>query len=159
MDLYITHFSLRSPYLIPVDNCELCLKFGEVALFNCNLAVMASSPLSTGIWWTHALHQRGLNAKRPTLVFFLSPTNLFKHMDRQAHTGDTVLAKSKEETGRNQKLPWWLEGGKGRQKTLAPLPYTVNWEVKSSLFSPFSIWECPVSSWWWTSQSDESENI
>ncbi len=49
VDLCITHFSLRSPYLIPVDNCELCMKFGEVALFNCNLAVTASSPLSTGI--------------------------------------------------------------------------------------------------------------
>jgi len=29
-------------------------------------------------------------------------------MIRQAHTGDTVLVKSNEMTGRTQTLPWWL---------------------------------------------------
>ncbi len=33
-------------------------------------------------------------------------------MDRQARTGNTVLVKSREMTGRSQTLPWWLwEGG------------------------------------------------
>jgi hypothetical protein len=33
--------------------------------------------------------QRGLNTKRPKLVFFLAPTE--PYMDRLARTGDTVL--------------------------------------------------------------------
>ncbi len=34
-----------------------------------------------------------LTAERPTLVFFLAPTNLSNHMDSQARTGDTVLVR------------------------------------------------------------------
>jgi hypothetical protein len=30
-------------------------------------------------------------------------------MIRQARTGDTLLAKSREMTSRTQTLPWWLE--------------------------------------------------
>jgi hypothetical protein len=37
-------------------------------------------------------------------------------MIRQARTGDTVLAKSRETTGRTQTLPWWL-GGEGVKTT------------------------------------------
>jgi hypothetical protein len=37
-------------------------------------------------------------------------------MDKQARTGDTVLVKSKEMTGRIQTLPWWL-GGEGVKTT------------------------------------------
>jgi hypothetical protein len=56
--------------------------------------------------------QRGLITKRPTIVFFFRvPRNLSHHMDRQARTGDTVLVKSREMTGRTQTLPWWLGGG------------------------------------------------
>ncbi len=58
----------------------------------------------------HRLYQRGLNTKRPTLVF------LSNHMDRQARTGDTVLVKRREMTDRAQTLPWWL-GGKGIKTT------------------------------------------
>ncbi len=38
-------------------------------------------------------------------------------MDRQAHTGDTVIVKSREMTGRSRILPWWLgrEGVKTTQ--------------------------------------------
>jgi hypothetical protein len=32
-------------------------------------------------------------------------------MDRQARTGDTVLVKSREMTGRSQILLWWQGGG------------------------------------------------
>jgi hypothetical protein len=32
-------------------------------------------------------------------------------MDRQALSGDTVLVKSSQMTGRSQRLPWWLGGG------------------------------------------------
>ncbi len=35
---------------------------------------------------------------------------------RQARTGDTVLVKSREMTGRTQTLSWWL-GGEGIQTT------------------------------------------
>jgi hypothetical protein len=37
-------------------------------------------------------------------------------MDRQARTGDRVLVKSREMTGMNQTLPWWL-GGEGVKTT------------------------------------------
>ncbi len=40
------------------------------------------------------------------------PRNLSNHMDRQARTGDTVLVKSREMTGRSQTLKWWLGGGR-----------------------------------------------
>jgi hypothetical protein len=48
-------------------------------------------------------------------------------MDRQALTGDTVLVKHREMTGRSQTLPWWLEEGRiykddRKQNTLTPLP-------------------------------------
>jgi hypothetical protein len=45
--------------------------------------------------------QRGLNTKRPTVVSFWVPRNLSHHMIRQARTGDTVLVKNRETTGRN----------------------------------------------------------
>jgi hypothetical protein len=41
---------------------------------------------------------------------FLVPRNLSHHMDRQARTGDTVLVKSREITGRSQTLTWLLMG-------------------------------------------------
>ncbi len=47
----------------------------------------------------------------PRSPFVWFPQNLSNHMDRQARTGDTVLVESKEMTGRNQKLPWWLWRG------------------------------------------------
>ncbi len=53
----------------------------------------------------NGLDERGLNTKRPTLVFFLPP-----HMDRQARTGD-----SRGLTGMSQTLPRWL--GEKRAKT------------------------------------------
>ncbi len=56
--------------------------------------------------------QRGLNIKRHTLVFFLAPRNLSNHMDRQAHTSNTVLVKCRELTGRRQTMPKWLGGGR-----------------------------------------------
>jgi hypothetical protein len=59
--------------------------------------------------------QRGLNTKRPTVVFFLGPTTpLPHHMIMQARTGDTALVKRREMTGRTQTLPWWLGGRRGK---------------------------------------------
>ncbi len=46
----------------------------------------------------------------PRSSSFWLPRNLSDRMDRQARTGDTVLIKSREMTGRSQTLPWWLEG-------------------------------------------------
>ncbi len=46
--------------------------------------------------------QRGFNTKRPYTVqssFVWVPRNLFHHMIRQAHTGDTVLIKRREMIG------------------------------------------------------------
>jgi hypothetical protein len=57
------------------------------------------------------LQQRGLNTERSKPVFFWLPRTLSNHMDRQARTGETVLDKSREMTGRSQTLPWWLGGG------------------------------------------------
>jgi hypothetical protein len=51
--------------------------------------------------WVSSNAER-MNTKRPTLVFFWDPRNLSNHMDRQAHTGDTVIVKSREMTGRSQ---------------------------------------------------------
>jgi hypothetical protein len=46
-------------------------------------------------------------------------------MDRQAHTGDAVLVKSREMIGRAKTLPRWLGGRRGKddikQNTLTPL--------------------------------------
>jgi hypothetical protein len=40
--------------------------------------------------------QRGLNSKRPTIVFFLGPTKPCSSYNyRQARAGDTVLDKSR----------------------------------------------------------------
>jgi hypothetical protein len=57
--------------------------------------------------------QKGLNTRRPTIVFFLVLTNLSHHVIRhwQARSGDTMLVKSTDMTGRTQTLPWWLGGG------------------------------------------------
>jgi hypothetical protein len=62
--------------------------------------------------------------------FWLS-RNLSKHMDRQAHTGDAVLVKSREMTGIGAKhcRGGWREEGKRRQKTkyFGPVATYVNY--------------------------------
>ncbi len=50
------------------------------------------------------------------LSSFWPPQNLFNDMDGQARTGDKVLFKSRETTGRSQTLSWWL-GGAGVKTT------------------------------------------
>jgi hypothetical protein len=55
--------------------------------------------------------QRGLNTKRPTIVFFWVPRKLSHHMIRQARTGDTVVVKSREMTGRTHCRGGWEEKG------------------------------------------------
>ncbi len=47
----------------------------------------------------------------PRLSSFWLSQNLYNHVDRQARTGDIVLVKSREMTGRSQTLPWRLGGG------------------------------------------------
>jgi hypothetical protein len=49
----------------------------------------------------------------PRASSFWVPRNLSHNMDRQARTGDTVLVKSIEMTGRIQTLRWWLGGVDG----------------------------------------------
>jgi hypothetical protein len=52
-------------------------------------------------------------------------------MDRQARTGDAVLVKSREITGRNQTVPCWLGGKENRkQNTLAPLLIVLGSSIK-----------------------------
>jgi hypothetical protein len=46
----------------------------------------------------------------PRSSSFWIPRNLSHHIDSQARTGNTVLDKSREMTGRTQTLPWWLRG-------------------------------------------------
>jgi hypothetical protein len=49
------------------------------------------------------LNHRGLNTKRPTIVFFLGvPRNLSRHMIRQHRTGDIGLVRSREKTVRSR---------------------------------------------------------
>jgi hypothetical protein len=71
-----------------------------------------------------SIYHRGLNTKRPTIVFFWVPRNLSHHMIRQARTGDTDLVRSREMTCRKT-LPWVAGGRRGnddrKQNTLAPL--------------------------------------
>jgi hypothetical protein len=55
-----------------------------------------------------------LKTERPT-------SHLSNHMSRQALTGDTVLVRSIESTGRSQTLPWWLGEGGVKTTELAPL--------------------------------------
>jgi hypothetical protein len=68
--------------------------------------------------------QRGLNTKRHTFLYFLG--SFPRNLSNQAltATGDTILVKSREMTGRTQMLPWWW-GRMGKddrkQNTLAPL--------------------------------------
>ncbi len=60
--------------------------------------------------------QKGLNTTRvPRSSSFFIPRNLSNHMDGRACTGDTVLVRSREMTGRGQTLPRWL--GRGGVKT------------------------------------------
>jgi hypothetical protein len=52
---------------------------------------------------------RGINIlSGPRLSSLWLPRNLSNHMDRQARTGDTVLAKGSKITGWCQTMPWWL---------------------------------------------------
>jgi hypothetical protein len=69
-------------------------------------------------------HQRGLNTKRPTNVFFWVPRNLSHRMDRQARTSDAVQVKSREMTSRTHTLPWWL--GVEEVKTIESCTTAVN---------------------------------
>ncbi len=46
----------------------------------------------------------------PTIFNAMKPLYLYG-LDRQARTGDTVLVKIREMTGRSQTLPWWLGAG------------------------------------------------
>ncbi len=71
---------------------------------------MLQSSLCVGILEkSTGARQRGLNTKRPTIVFFLGPTNPLP----SSRIGDTVVVKRREMIGRTQTtLPWWL-GGKG----------------------------------------------
>jgi hypothetical protein len=50
--------------------------------------------------------------ERPTIVFFFGSHETSPIIIRQAHTGVTVLIKSREMTGRTETLPWRM-GEKG----------------------------------------------
>ncbi len=55
---------------------------------------------------------------------FLLLRNLSNHTYRQARTGDTVLVRSREITGRSQTLQWgdWVRRGKDvRKKIIGPV--------------------------------------
>jgi hypothetical protein len=52
----------------------------------------------------------------PRSSSFWVPRNLSHHMIRQACFGDTVLVKSRKMTGRNQTLPCWLGGRRGKDE-------------------------------------------
>jgi hypothetical protein len=68
--------------------------------------------------------------KRPTRVFFLVPTNLSNHMDKQARTHDIVLFMSREMTciGANHCRGGWSGEGQRRHETkyIGPLAYSGN---------------------------------
>ncbi len=72
--------------------------------------------------------QRGLNTKKPTIVFFLGPTKSLLSYDSAS---DTMLVKGREMTDRTQTLPWWLGGEKGKddrkQNTLTFLGNVIEW--------------------------------
>jgi len=46
-------------------------------------------------------------------------------MDRQARTGDTLLVKKGEMTGRSQTLLWWCCGGRRGKEVGKPRPNVV----------------------------------
>ncbi len=54
--------------------------------------------------------QGGFNTKSPTIVFLLGSTKPLPSYGKTSRTGDTVLVKSREMTGRTQTLQWWLKG-------------------------------------------------
>jgi hypothetical protein len=89
--------------LVPVEKCVKNSKLGTHTSF---FSYFLKRSVNT-------LQQRGLNTKRPTLIFFLGPTKPLPSygFDRQACARDTVLVKSREMTSRSQTLPWWLGGG------------------------------------------------
>jgi len=59
---------------------------------------------------------------------FWLPRKVSYHMDRQARTGDSVLVKSREMTGRSQSLPGWL--GKGEVKTTENKTHWPRWAIE-----------------------------
>jgi hypothetical protein len=66
------------------------------------------SPFASVLTGLYACTQRGLNTKRPTLIFLFgshetSPITWIG-------TCDTVLVKSREVTGRSQTPSWWGGG-------------------------------------------------
>jgi hypothetical protein len=61
------------------------------------------------ISWDRAEGTEDLIIRGPRSSSFWIPQNIFHHMDKQAHTGDTVLVMNREMTGRTQTLLWWLE--------------------------------------------------
>jgi hypothetical protein len=69
--------------------------------------VAGSQPMSTADWplryWVSSVTER-INIRGPRSSSFLVPRNLSNHMDRQAHTGDTVIVKSRVMTGWSQTL-------------------------------------------------------
>ncbi len=93
--------------------------------------------------------QRGLNTKRPTLVFFWVPRNLSIHMDRRARTGDTVLVKSREITDRPQTLPWW-QGGGGVKTTENKIHRPRCCKACPSSILGWRLFQliCPAMRWW-----------
>jgi hypothetical protein len=57
--------------------------------------------------------QRGLNTKRPTIVFFFGPTKPLLLYDwASLHRRYSVSYEYREMAGRSQTLPWW-RGGEG----------------------------------------------
>ncbi len=61
---------------------------------------------------SYQVNQRGLNTRRPTIVFFLELTKPLPSYIRQARTRDTVLVKSRETTGIGSKT---CRGGFGEK--------------------------------------------
>ncbi len=61
-------------------------------------------------------------------------------MERQAHTGNTELVKSREMTGRSQTLPWWLRRGgvKTTENQIASSPHLGWVKFCPGLFSSLS---------------------
>jgi hypothetical protein len=101
----------------------------------------------------HSRRQRGLNAKSQRSSSFWIPRNLSHHMNRQALTGDTMLVKIRETTGRTPTLPygWVGEGVKEDRIQNVLVPLTAGQGTASSNYlSLYSIYGCACLKHTWT---------
>jgi hypothetical protein len=110
------------PYYLSIAGmCSPILASGEGVGSNDSKKAWSSLIVSCLIPHSVGCKQRGLNANKPRIVFFLSPIQYTKPKPMQPEPAIQVLVKSREMTGRPKHCRGvGGEGGKTTQNALAP---------------------------------------